>query len=327
MKVSIICTNYNKGDWIAEAIESFLHQEIDFPYEIILIDDASTDHSPDIIRDYQTRYPELIRVIFNETNQGIVKTWKQVCQLARGQYVARCDGDDYWTDNYKLQKQLALLEEHPTAKWSNTDFDLVDKDGRVFQSQVLMNQHLPFMDSYHKMLALKGMTMSSTWLIERNLLLEVNQELDDEATDDTFDLQLELFRRTELAFLAESTTVYRVVEESDSRTRDLEKFQLRLKGIYNTQNRYLQKYDETDFKEVCRLQAEHDIEQEMRALKAEQTVLGLQVENELIQKEHADLVEKYGQLLHQYHSVVNSRRWTIPTRLIDWIKQPIKFKR
>lgn len=331
MKVSIICTNYNKGNWLSEALDSFLEQQTEFPYEIIVVDDASTDQSPDLIRAYQANYPDQIRAFFNETNQGIAGTWKMICQEARGQYIARCDGDDFWTDCHKLQKQVDLLDQHPSAKWSNTDFDLMDQDGQVYMTNVLQNKVLPFMDSYEKMLALKGMTMSSTWLVERQLMLEVNEHLDDKATDDTFDLQLELFQRTNLAFLPESTTIYRVLEESDSRTRSSEQFEKRLSGIYETQCRYLTKYEQADLREVVRLQAEQDIQQELSVFHAKQVIreleeerAGLQAEQERLMTEvesqkqaYQDLVDQYGQLLHQYNSTITSRRWTIPTRIIN----------
>ena len=77
MKVSIICTNYNKGDWVREAIDSFLNQETNFDFEIIIIDDASTDHSYEIIQEYQNKFPEKVRTFRNEVNLGITKTWQK----------------------------------------------------------------------------------------------------------------------------------------------------------------------------------------------------------------------------------------------------------
>ena len=84
-KVSVICTNYNKGKWIADAIDSFLRQKTNFEFEIILVDDCSTDESVDIIRNYGQRYPDKIRTFFNSENQGIAKTWVAICKEARGQ--------------------------------------------------------------------------------------------------------------------------------------------------------------------------------------------------------------------------------------------------
>ena len=250
VKVSIICTNYNKGSWIGEAIDSFLKQETSFPYEIIIVDDASTDHSVHIIKTYQKQYPDLIRAFFNQENQGITKTWFDICKKARGQYIARCDGDDYWIDPFKLQKQIDLLETSPESKWSNTDFDMVDSKGNIIHKDVLKNNISPFMDSYEKMLALKGMTMASTWLVETKLMLEINDRINKDAVDDTFNIQLELFKKTKLAFLRDSTTVYRMDAESDSRSKDSEKLAQRFDRLLETQLEYIEKYPDSDYKKV-----------------------------------------------------------------------------
>ncbi|MFM1622402.1 glycosyltransferase family 2 protein [Streptococcus mutans] len=250
VKVSIICTNYNKGSWIGEAIDSFLKQETSFPYEIIIVDDASTDHSVHIIKTYQKQYPDLIRAFFNQENQGITKTWSDICKKARGQYIARCDGDDYWIDPFKLQKQIDLLETSPESKWSNTDFDMVDSKGNIIHKDVLKNNIIPFMDSYEKMLALKGMTMASTWLVETKLMLEINDRINKDAVDDTFNIQLELFKKTKLAFLRDSTTVYRMDAESDSRSKDSEKLAQRFDRLLETQLEYIEKYPDSDYKKV-----------------------------------------------------------------------------
>lgn len=250
VKVSIICTNYNKGRWIGEAIDSFLKQETSFPYEIIIVDDASTDGSTDIIRFYQAQHPNIIRAFFNQENQGITKTWSDICKEAKGQYIARCDGDDYWTDPFKLQKQVNLLEESPESKWSNTDFDMVDSQGDVMHKDVLKNDIIPFMDSYEKMLALKGMTMASTWLVETNLILEINNKINENAVDDTFNIQLELFKKTKLSFLRDSTTVYRMDAESDSRSKDPEKLAQRFDRLLETQLEYIEKYPDSDYRKI-----------------------------------------------------------------------------
>lgn len=142
-KVSIICTNYNKGPWISEALDSFLAQQTSFDVEIIVIDDASTDHSRQILMDYQASFPDRIRLIVNEVNLGIARTWVKACLEAKGQYIARCDGDDYWTDTLKLQKQVDLLDSSPDSKWSNTDFDFVDTDVSLFRAMPLKVALLP----------------------------------------------------------------------------------------------------------------------------------------------------------------------------------------
>ena len=251
--VSIICTVFNKEPWLKKTIDSFLAQKTEFLFEIILVDDASTDGSRKIIADYQASHPDLIRAFYQEENLGIAKTWVTICKEARGQYIARCDGDDFWIDPLKLQKQVDLLDSKPDCKWSNTDFDIYDEHGNFVSKAGFANQTIPLADTYEKMLATRGFTMASTWLVDRDLMLDVNQELDLTTSDDTFNLQLELFQRTSLAYLDEATVAYTINQGSDSRPCDFRKLERRFHKLLQTQLTYLDKYPNADFKEMTKI--------------------------------------------------------------------------
>lgn len=113
--VSIICTTYNQDQYIEDAIKSFLMQITDFSYEIIIHDDASTDNTKEIIEAYEKLYPERIHAILqteNKYSKGINILESYELPVARGKYIAFCEGDDYWTDPYKLKKQVEMLEKH-----------------------------------------------------------------------------------------------------------------------------------------------------------------------------------------------------------------------
>ena len=115
--VSICTVTYNHQGYIAEAIESFLEQETNFPFEILIHDDASNDNTQKIIKEYEKNYPTIIKPIYQTINQkSIFKSGMNPrfnYPRAKGKYIATCDGDDYWTDPYKLQKQVDFLEENP----------------------------------------------------------------------------------------------------------------------------------------------------------------------------------------------------------------------
>ena len=251
--VSIICTVFNKEPWLKKTIDSFLAQQTEFSFEIILVDDASTDGSRKIIADYQASHPDLIRAFYQDENQGISKTWVSICKEARGKYIARCDGDDFWLEPLKLQKQVDLLESKPDCKWSNTDFDIYDERGNFVSKAGFANHTIPLADTYEIMLATRGFTMASTWLVDRDLMLEVNQELDLTTSDDTFNLQLELFQRTSLAYLDEATVAYTINQGSDSRPCDFRKLERRFHKLLQTQLTYLDKYPNADFKEMTKI--------------------------------------------------------------------------
>lgn len=112
--VTVLCTAYNHKDYIEDAMKGVLNQKTNFKYELLIHDDASTDGTAEIIQEYEQKYPQLIRIIMQKKNQF------QHCRIyptflfpeVRGKYVAFCEGDDYWTDEMKLQKQIDFLETH-----------------------------------------------------------------------------------------------------------------------------------------------------------------------------------------------------------------------
>jgi glycosyltransferase involved in cell wall biosynthesis len=113
MKVSVAMVTYNHERFISQAIESALMQQVNFDYEIVIGEDCSTDHTRDIVIDYQQRYPDKIRLLLPEKNLGAKKNGIQVHKACQGEYIALLDGDDYWTFPHKLQKQVDFLDTHP----------------------------------------------------------------------------------------------------------------------------------------------------------------------------------------------------------------------
>ncbi|SHG02859.1 glycosyltransferase family 2 protein [Pedobacter caeni] len=111
--VSVCCITYNHEQYIAGALESFLMQETNFEFEILVGEDCSTDATKSVIAEYALRYPGLIRLIAHESNIGAIRNQVDVIRKARGKYIALCDGDDFWIDAGKLQKQVDFLEANP----------------------------------------------------------------------------------------------------------------------------------------------------------------------------------------------------------------------
>lgn len=144
--VSIICITYNHAQYITDAIDGFLKQETRFPFEIIIHDDASTDETPAIIKRYQAEYPDLIKPIFQSVNQTSTIKNNALLQIiltagshAKGNYIAYCDGDDYWIDTLKLQHQIDAMQQHPECDMS---FHPVFYEyAHTSQSRKIVSQH------------------------------------------------------------------------------------------------------------------------------------------------------------------------------------------
>ena len=114
--VSIYCLTYNHEKFISDCLEGFISQQTDFSFEVIVHDDASIDGTQAIVRDYEEKYPDIIRPIYQKQNQFSLQVNpvnEFVFPLVRGKYVAICEGDDYWTDIHKLQEQVSIMEDHP----------------------------------------------------------------------------------------------------------------------------------------------------------------------------------------------------------------------
>lgn len=127
-KLIIACITYNHENYIAQTLESFVIQKTNFPFEVYVADDCSTDKTPFIISEFVEKYPDLIKPMFRVKNVGVWQNWIEMADKIKSKYVALCEGDDYWIDEYKLQKQVDFLESnkefaiafHPVkVKWED----------------------------------------------------------------------------------------------------------------------------------------------------------------------------------------------------------------
>lgn len=114
-KVSVCCTTFNHSKFLRAALDGFVMQKTNFPFEVIVHDDVSTDGTQDIIREYEKKYPNIIKPIYQTEKQFGVRPFLEEVIYPRfqGEYVAINEGDDYWTDPNKLQKQVDFLDSHP----------------------------------------------------------------------------------------------------------------------------------------------------------------------------------------------------------------------
>ncbi len=135
--VSVRMIAWNNEKYIREAIESVLYQKVNFEYEILIADDASTDNTPKILAEYQERYPELITVFYRETNVGIQRNTDKLTCKCRGKYIAVLEGDDYWCDDTKLQRQIDYLETHSKVTATAHNVLCVDADGKPLPDELI----------------------------------------------------------------------------------------------------------------------------------------------------------------------------------------------
>lgn len=145
--VSVICATYNHVSFISQCLEGLVNQQTSFDYEILINDDASTDGTADIVRDYAVRYPGKIRAVLQRENQysrGVEISIGILYPLAEGKYIAECEGDDYWTDSLKLQKQVDYLETHPEVPMCYTSAKVYNNDREAFDKGVAGSEYMGY---------------------------------------------------------------------------------------------------------------------------------------------------------------------------------------
>ena len=111
--VSVIIPSYNRANTVGQTIDSILAQQCDFPIEIIIGDDCSTDNARKVLQEYQQKYPEIIQLILHEKNIGLAANWATCVKQCRGKYICNCDNDDYWHNPEKLKIQVEYMEANP----------------------------------------------------------------------------------------------------------------------------------------------------------------------------------------------------------------------
>jgi glycosyltransferase involved in cell wall biosynthesis len=142
LKIAICIVTYNQENYISQAIESVLMQVVSIPFTIFIGEDCSSDHTREICIDYKNKFPDKIKLMLNETNQGLVKNTisilKKIIEL-NYQYIAILDGDDYWTDEFKLNKEIVYLEQNPDYGLVHTNVAILNND-QIIKNKAIIPQ-------------------------------------------------------------------------------------------------------------------------------------------------------------------------------------------
>lgn len=139
--VSVVCATYNQEAYIRQCLEGIMMQKTSFSFEVLINDDASTDNTASIIKEFEIKYPKHIKPIYQKENQyskGIKIDPNYNIPRAQGKYIAMCEGDDYWIDELKLQKQFDFMENHPecTMCFHNAEIENNLKDKTISHIQI-----------------------------------------------------------------------------------------------------------------------------------------------------------------------------------------------
>lgn len=240
--VSIRCIAFNQKDYISDALDSFLMQKTDFPFEIVVHDDASIDGTDLIIRQYEEKFPDIIKGLYETENQyskhdGSIT--RAINPLLRGKYIAFCEGDDYWIDDKKLQKQVDFLEANPDYGLCYTQSKMFNQKENKIEDYVFGFNFDGFDDLVQNGNRIPTLTVCLRWDIYLKYLEEVNP-YDKHWLMGDYPAWLYFALKSKIKFLEEVTAVYRVLGESLSHSKDLKKQANFIKSTIDIQKFFLE---------------------------------------------------------------------------------------
>jgi glycosyltransferase involved in cell wall biosynthesis len=233
MKVSVNIITYNHERFIAQAIDSVLQQRTDFPFEILIGEDGSTDRTREIVKEFKARYPDRITLFMHDRDKGGVfdpGKWNFMYNVyhAKGDYMAVLDGDDYWTDPLKLQKQVDLLEAHPECTVCFTAAAVAEEGSGQAPALKRIPSPRPF---YALADILHQNPFTSATMVYRNRLWDRFPAWFEESPGGFWPLSILCAREGKIAYIDEPTAVYRVHPGGIHSGLDLvQKYELMLRG-------------------------------------------------------------------------------------------------
>ncbi len=181
--VTACLITYNQARFIRQSLDGILQQQTEYPWELIVADDCSTDGTRDILQDYLSKHPDRIRLILRDKNVGASRNWFELITTPQSKYIALCEGDDYWTDPTKLQQQVSFLENNPDYSACFHGVEVVDGEGRKLGKQKNSFIHNRDVSAAEMMM---GRVLSTLSLCYRNVIREFPEEYHKSPTGDNF---------------------------------------------------------------------------------------------------------------------------------------------
>lgn len=242
--VTIRCLVFNEAPFLRQCLNGFVMQKTTFPFEAIVHDDASTDGSADIIREYAEKYPEIIKPIYeieNQYSKGDGSLGRIMDEHTRGKYITWCEGDDYWIDPNKLQKQVDFLETHPKYGMCYSSAKGWDEDKKLF-----LNNKKGKKTTLRKIMYGNNSIPTCTVCMRAEIHKRFREEILSEAHNwQMGDLPLWIFCmiNSKIKYFRNTTAVYRLRRNSASHSDDIQKRIVFRKNVYEIKDFFKERYN------------------------------------------------------------------------------------
>jgi len=239
LMVSVFMMAYNHERFIAQALEGVLKQTVNFTYQIVIGEDCSTDNTREIVEEYAQNFPDKFKLILHQKNVGALANQMAILNACSGKYIAICEGDDYWTDPLKLQKQVDFMESHTDYVLTHSDVIYVNSKGEVIEdimSLISTTFKTRKKGIITKHLVKENFIITATVLILKDSFLEAEKRIEEngnQVVNIDYTLFLELSRLGKIHYEAQKTTAYRILANSASHSSDINS---RLRFIESTIN-------------------------------------------------------------------------------------------
>jgi glycosyltransferase involved in cell wall biosynthesis len=241
--VSVLMITYNQEEFIRTAIDSVLMQKTNFQFELVIGEDFSTDSTRDICKEYAVNYPNIVKLLLNEKNIGMVLNFIRTLLSCKGDYIAICEGDDYWIDQFKLQKQVNFLID-------NSDYGMVQTNKKVLVNGILFEDKT--IEKKDGVFLFEDILISNiisimTVLIRANILKDTVVKVGHHAHERgwkmlDFPIWLDIAMNYKIGFINDVTGVYRVLNESACHSSNLEKIYAFENSVIDIKEFYYEEY-------------------------------------------------------------------------------------
>lgn len=247
--VSVIMMTYNQERFIGEAIESVLMQETSFYYELIIANDCSTDNTGLIVNKYVSIYPNIVKGYNNSNNIGPHSNFLKAFKKSSGKYIALCEGDDYWINPYKLQKQITFLENNPEYGLIHGDVNhLYQSNGSVINAfNRSSSREIPSGKILEKLLLDSHLIKTMTTCFRKDIVIKYYVENKEIMSKPWRFIDLSLWlviaRNSKIFYLDEVLATYRLLPESQSRSSNAKKIHKFHEMLYNIRFYFSENYN------------------------------------------------------------------------------------